>query len=103
MTGLIPAAARKYEIPSLFTAHKFDTARIFLSYVEDRGIDASAFWHHLFYERYPTIHEETRETNPADSFLSGVFAAHFVTSSRAAFLANGGQDQYLNQSSHPSN
>jgi len=68
MTGLISAAARKYEIPSLFTAHKFDIARIFLSYVEDRGIDASAFWHHLFYERYPTIYEETRETNPADSF-----------------------------------
>jgi starch synthase/alpha-amylase len=93
MTGLIPAAARQFEIPSLFTAHKFDTARSFLSYVEDRGIDAASFWQHLYYERYPASYEETRGTNPADFLLSGVLAAHFVTSSRSAFLANGGQDQ----------
>jgi len=36
---------------------------------------------------------ETRETNPADFLLSGVFAAHFVTTSRSAFLADGDQDQ----------
>jgi len=29
MTGLIPAAAMKFEIPSLFTAHKFDTTEFF--------------------------------------------------------------------------
>jgi len=93
MTGLIPAASRKIEVPCLFTVQKFDTARSFLTYVEDRGIDAAAFWQHLFYERYPTNYEETRETNLADFLLSGVLAAHFVTTSRSAFLASGGQNQ----------
>lgn len=93
MTGLIPAAARFYKIPCLFTVQKFDTAGSFLSYVEDRGIDAAAFWQYLYYERYPISYEETRETNPADFLLSGVFAADFVTTSRLAFLANGGRDQ----------
>jgi hypothetical protein len=78
-----------FEIPCLFTAQQFDTDRIFLSYVEDRGIDAAAFWQHLFYERYPANCEETRASNPADFLLSGVFAANFVTTSRRAFLANG--------------
>ena len=93
MTGLIPAAARFYKIPCLFTVQKFDTAVSFLSYVEDRGIDAAAFWQYLYYERYPVSYEETRETNPADFLLSGVFAADFVTTSRLAFLANGCRDQ----------
>ena len=93
LTGLIPAAARFFKIPCLFTAQKFDTARSFLSYIEDRGIDAAVFWQHLFYDRYPLNYEETRETNPADFLLSGVFAADFVTTSRVAFLADGRHDQ----------
>lgn len=93
MTGLIPAAARIFKIPCLFTAQKFDTARSYLSYVEDQGIDAAVFWQHLFYDRYPLNYEETRETNPADFLLSGVFAANFVTTSRMAFLTNGCRDQ----------
>ena len=93
LTGLIPAAARFFKIPCLFTAQKFDTARSFLSYIEDRGIDAAVFWQHLFYDRYPLNYEETRETNPADFLLSGVFAADFVTTSRVAFLADGRRDQ----------
>jgi starch synthase len=93
MTGLIPAAARFFKIPCLFTAQKFDTARSYLSYVEDRGIDAAVFWQHLFYDRYPLNYEETRETNPADFLLSGVFAANFVTTSRLAFLLSDCRDQ----------
>jgi starch synthase len=93
MTGLIPAAARFYKIPCLFTVQKFDTAGSYLSYIEDRGIDAAAFWQYLYYERYPLSYEETRETNPADFLLSGVLAADFVTTSRLAFLANGCRDQ----------
>jgi starch synthase/alpha-amylase len=93
MTGLIPAAARYFEIPCLFTAQKFDTARSPLSHVEDCGIDAAVFWQHLFYDRYPINYEETRESNPADFLLSGVFAANFVTTSRLAFLADGWQAQ----------
>ena len=93
LTGLIPAAARIFKIPCLFTAQKFDTARSFLSYIEDRGIDSAVFWQNLFYDRYPLNYEETRETNPADFLLSGVFAANFVTTSRLAFLADGRRDQ----------
>jgi starch synthase len=92
MTGLIPAAARFFKISCLFTAQQLDTARSSLSYVEDRGIDAAVFWQHLFYDRYPLNYEETRETNPVDFLLSGVFAANFVTTSRLAFLANGCRD-----------
>jgi starch synthase len=95
MTGLIPAMAKKNEIPCLFTVQNPDTAKSFLSYVEDRGIDAAAFWQHLFYDRYPINYEETRETNPANFLLSGIFAANFVNTSSSAFLAKMGENQSL--------
>jgi hypothetical protein len=64
-----------------------------LSYVEDTGIDAAAFWQNLYYDKYPVSYEETRETNQADFLLSGLFAADFVTADRSAFLANKGYGQ----------
>jgi hypothetical protein len=87
MTGLVPAAARFFGIPCLFTAQKFDTARSYLSYVEDRGIDAAAFWQHLFYERYPANYEETRDTNPLDYLLSGILAASHVSTTRFSLMS----------------
>ena len=75
MTGLIPAAAREYEIPCLFTIHNSDSAKSLLSIVEDRGIDAAAFWRDLFYDRFPGDYENTRATNPLDFLLSGILAA----------------------------
>jgi starch synthase/alpha-amylase len=39
--------AKKIEIPCLFTVQNPGTAKNFLSYIEDRGIDAAAFWQHL--------------------------------------------------------
>jgi glycogen synthase len=69
MTGLIPALAKKFEIPCLFTVQNPDATKNFPSYVEDLGIDAAAFWQHLFYDRYPINYEETRETNPANFLL----------------------------------
>jgi hypothetical protein len=86
MTGLIPAAAKKLEIPCLFTVHKPDTAKSLLASVEDMGIDAAAFWQYLFYDRYPANYEETRETNPVNFLLSGIFAAPVVTAGGFAFL-----------------
>jgi len=79
MTGLIPAAAKKLEIPCLFTVHKPDTAKSLLASVEDMGIDAATFWQYLFYDRYPANYEETRETNPVNFLLSGILAAPVVT------------------------
>ena len=78
MTGLIPAMARRLEIPCIFTFQNLETCKIPLSEIEDRGIDAAAFWHHLFYYRFPSNYEETRETNPADFLLSGIFAADYT-------------------------
>jgi starch synthase len=86
MTGLIPAAAREMGIPCLFTIHNIHTVKTLLAYVEDRGIDAAYFWHHLYYEHMAMEYEETRETNPLDFLVSGVFAAHFVNTVSPTFL-----------------
>ena len=86
MTGLIPAMARRVNIPSLFTIHNIHTMRTFLSEIEDRGIDAAYFWHHLYYQNMATGYEETRDTNPVDLLVSGVFASHFVNTVSPTFL-----------------
>jgi len=86
MTGLIPAMARQLGIPCLFTIHNIHTVKTILSYIEDRGIDAAAFWHYLYYERMSYNYEETRDGNPVDFLTSGVFAAHFVNTVSPTFL-----------------
>ena len=88
MTGLIPAAAKKIEVPCLFTVQKFDTARSLLSCVEDIGIDAAGFWQNLFYDRYPGSYEQTRDTNPMDLLLSGILAACHVNTAGPVLLPN---------------
>ena len=87
MTGLIPAAAKKFEIPCLFTVQKFDSARSLLSCVEDIGIDAAGFWQNLFYDRYPGNYEQTRDTNPLDLLLSGILAASHVNTAKFRTIA----------------
>jgi starch synthase/alpha-amylase len=86
MTGLIPAAARQMEIPSLFTIHNIHSVKTSLATIEDRGIDAADFWHHLYFERPPANYEETREYNRVDMLPSGIFAAHFVNTVSPTFL-----------------
>ncbi len=88
MTGLIPAAAKEYEMPCLFTVQNSDSAKSLLSYVEDRGIDAAAFWRRLFYDRFPGDYEEIRDTNPLDLLLSGILAAHHVNTARPVILSD---------------
>jgi starch synthase len=61
MTGLLPAMARRMGIPALFTVHNIHTMKLFLSEVEDRGIDAAYFWDHLYYQYMAVEHEETRQ------------------------------------------
>jgi len=92
MTGLLPAAANKFEIPCLFTVHKLDTAKSLLSYVEDIGIDAAGFWQNLFYTRFPGSYEQTRANNPMDLLLSGILAARHVDTAGSelfSFIAEG--------------
>ncbi len=86
MTGLIPAMAREQEIPCLFTIHNIHTVKRPLAYIEDRGVDAAAFWKHLFYDHYPSDYEQIRDANPVDFLVSGVFAAHFVNTVSETFL-----------------
>ncbi len=87
MTGLIPAMARELKIPCLYTLSSLNTAKVTLSAVEERGIDAASFWRHCYYSRMPAGYEETRNSNPADMLLSAVFAAHFVNATSPSFLA----------------
>lgn len=86
MTGLIPAAARRLGIPSLFTVHNIHTYDVTLARMEDAGIDAAEFWKYLYYSRVPYNYEETRSTNPVDLQTSGVFAAHFINTVSLTFL-----------------
>lgn len=86
MTGLIPAAARRLGIPSLFTVHNIHTHDLTLAQIEDRGIDAAEFWPLLYYKRPPLNYEETRENNLVDSLASGIFASHFINTVSPTFL-----------------
>jgi starch synthase/alpha-amylase len=86
MTGLIPAASRELGIPCLFTIHNIHTVKSSLSVIEDRGIDAAAFWQYLYYENMAHDYSQTRENNPVDFLASGIFAAHFVNTVSRRFL-----------------
>lgn len=86
MTGLIPAMARQMGIPCLFTIHNIHTVKAGMDEIEDRGIDAAAFWQHLFFNRTPLTYEESRNANPVDFLVSGVFASHYVNTVSPTFL-----------------
>ena len=86
MTGLVPAYARRLDIPCLFTLHNIHTRKLTLAEVEDRGIDAAAFWPCLYYERPPSDYEESRESNGVDLLASGIFASHFINTVSPTFL-----------------
>ena len=92
MTGLIPAMARSLKIPCIFTFQNLETGKSPLSEIEDMGIDAAAFWQHLFFDRFPVNYEETRETNPADFLLSGIFAADYAGVASPVLLVKIGEN-----------
>lgn len=85
MTGLIPAMARRLGIPCLFTIYRLDSPRLLLATIEERGIDAAAFWQYGYYARMPKNYEETRARNPLDLLTTGVFAAQAVTTFSETF------------------
>ena len=86
MTGLIPAAARRFGIPCLFTVHNIHTEQTTMEAIEDRGIDAAAFWEHLYFFSRPECYEESRSSNPVDLLTSGIFASHFINTVSPTFL-----------------
>lgn len=86
MTGLIPAEARRLNIPCLTTIHNIHTYDITLAQVEDSGIDAAQFWPYLFFKRPPNNYEETRSTNQVDLLASSIFSSHFINTVSPTFL-----------------
>lgn len=86
MTGLIPATARRMNIPCLLTLHNIHTQETTLERIEDIGIDAAEFWPYLYYLRPPLNYEETRSSNPVDFLASGIFASHFINTVSPTFL-----------------
>jgi hypothetical protein len=74
MSGLIPAAVKISRIPCLFIAHNLNNGWPELSQIEDRGIDAAAFWNQVYYRHLPGDYEDSRR-NPVDLLTSGIFAA----------------------------
>lgn len=86
MTGLVPAAARRLGIPSVFTLHNIHTERICLAHMEHLGIDAPDFWQSLYYERYPVNYEESRDHNRVDLLASGLLASDYVNTVSPTFL-----------------
>jgi len=86
MTGLIPAAARREGIPSLFTVHNIHTHKLTLAQAEDAGIDCAEFWQYLYYSYPPYNYFESRDGNQIDLQASGCFAAHFINTVSPTFL-----------------
>jgi len=92
MTGLIPAVARRWNIPALFTVHNIHTYTLTLQRIEDAGIDAADFWKYLYYQWPPLDYESSRAGNPIDLLASGIFGSHHINTVSPTFLgeiANG--------------
>ena len=86
MTGLIPAAARSFAVPSLFTLHNVHTDQDTLRGIEARGIDVTRFWHDLYLDRHPDYVEDPWENVGVDFLLSGIKAATYVNTVSPSFL-----------------
>jgi glycogen synthase len=78
MTGIITAFAHQISTPCIFSFSKVINDGCILNYIEDQGIDAASFWQQLYYRRMPINYEETRESNPVDFLLTGIFAADHI-------------------------
>jgi ADP-glucose type glycogen/starch synthase len=86
MTGLIPAAAKKLGIPTLFTIHNIHTQEATLAQIENTGIPAGDFWEELYFGNFPQSFDESYWTNPIDLLASGIRAATHVNVVSPTFL-----------------
>ncbi len=86
MTGLVPAAARKMGIPSLFTLHNLHDEQTSLGHIEDRGVDAAKFWEHLYFHQFPGSYETARNDNSISMLASGILAADHMNTVSRSFL-----------------
>lgn len=86
MTGLVPAMARRLNIPCLFTLHNIHTSNLTMERIEESGIDAAEFWDYLYFKSPPGSYEWARANDPVDLLCSGVFAAHYINTVSPTFL-----------------
>ena len=86
MTGLIPAAGKRFDIPSLTTLHNIHTEKVTMTEIESRGIDAAEFWNHMYFENPPGSYEQSREGNWTDLLATAIFAADHVNTVSTTFL-----------------
>lgn len=86
MTGIIPAVARRWDIPALFTVHNIHTYKLTLQRIEDAGIDGADFWKYLYFDWPPYNYESSRATNPIDLLASGIFSSHYINTVSPTFL-----------------
>jgi ADP-glucose type glycogen/starch synthase len=87
MTALIPAAARQLGIPCLFTLHNLHNEHCTLAEIEDRGIDAAAFWQELHYDRFPQDYEHSRQSNTVNWMASAIHASSRINTVSPTFLS----------------
>jgi len=86
MTGLIPAIAKRLNIPSLFTVHNIHSERLSMGEIEDRGIDASEYWENMYFTGQPANYEDARHNKQIDFLATGIFASSHVNSVSKTFL-----------------
>lgn len=86
MTGLIPAFARKRNIPCLFTIHNIHSGRFSLSRIKGMGVDTAAFKKHLVFVP-ESKRKGVKKSDPSIDFLaSGISGAHCVNTVSPTFL-----------------
>jgi ADP-glucose type glycogen/starch synthase len=90
MTGLIPAAARKKKIKSLFTLHNIFTEKQTMSEIEASGIRPLDFAEWLYFENYPdNIQQNWQQhfnSNRVDFTASAIYAADYFNTVSETFL-----------------
>lgn len=86
MTGLIPAAAKRLGIKSLFTCHNIHSERLSMDHIESKGIDVEDFWQNLYFQNRPDNFEHARHGNHVDLLTTGIFASDHVNSVSTTFL-----------------
>lgn len=86
MTGLVPAAARKLGLKSIFTIHNLHDEQATLAEIEDRGIDAARFWDCLHYQQFPESYVQSRSWNQVSFLPSAIHAADHVNTVSPSFL-----------------
>ena len=96
MTGLVPAAARSFRIPCLFTVHNIHSENLTVNQIESTGLDAAPFAQHFYYTKTPAGYFNDRWNNPVDLMASGIFAAHFINTVSPTFLEEIVNGQHVN-------